>query len=342
MNDIFISYSRNDKNRIEKFINTLESYGFKIWWDRKILPGEDFEKEIKKALNEAKCVVVIWSKISVTKNFVKNEANLANKYSKLIPIIIDKELDPSEDIPLGLNHLQVSNLSSWNGKKDAQEFQKLLESLVIKTGHRLQFEDVNDFMTTVKSVFEPLDEVAITQIFAIIEITTDPYYHHNSFNFIKEELEKYNLLINEYNEFVNESIENFYELKQTATDTSMMSLIMLYKARIKLEFECRLLAAKGAVVQRIEQSEAYWASIYEKKLKSEKHFNSPPNISPGLFGIKEKSSIELMTKSFEKMNIATQFTKMINEIVSEVRDIVGNLGNNIDNRLIHRGLFYPR
>ena len=65
MSDIFISYKREEQATARKLANALESEGWTVWWDPKLRAGEHFDDVIEKALNEAKCVIVTWSKRSV-------------------------------------------------------------------------------------------------------------------------------------------------------------------------------------------------------------------------------------------------------------------------------------
>ena len=64
MSDIFISYKREEQAIVRKLANALESEGWTVWWDPKLRAGEHFDDVIEKALNEAKCVIVMWSKRS--------------------------------------------------------------------------------------------------------------------------------------------------------------------------------------------------------------------------------------------------------------------------------------
>ena len=52
---------------------------------RKLRAGERFNDVIENALNEAKCVIVLWSKRSVQSLYVKDEATHALNRKKLVP-----------------------------------------------------------------------------------------------------------------------------------------------------------------------------------------------------------------------------------------------------------------
>jgi hypothetical protein len=65
MSDIFISYARPDRPRAELLARHLEAQGWTVWWDWKIPAGKTFRQVIQTALDEARCVVVLWSAQSI-------------------------------------------------------------------------------------------------------------------------------------------------------------------------------------------------------------------------------------------------------------------------------------
>ncbi len=58
MSDIFISYAREDRKKIEAIAKRFENQGWSVWWDRKIPPGKTFSQVIEEELADARCVVV--------------------------------------------------------------------------------------------------------------------------------------------------------------------------------------------------------------------------------------------------------------------------------------------
>jgi len=92
--DIFISYARADRDKIEKLAAALTSEGYSVWWDRHIEGGASFAKEIEKELTGSKAVIVAWSKTSLESDWVKDEAVTARDQGKLIPISVDGSLAP--------------------------------------------------------------------------------------------------------------------------------------------------------------------------------------------------------------------------------------------------------
>ena len=90
MSDIFISYKREEQPTARKLADALEGEGWSVWWDPKLRAGEHFDDVIEKALNEAKCVIVMWSERSVQSRYVRDEATYALEKDKIVPVAIEK------------------------------------------------------------------------------------------------------------------------------------------------------------------------------------------------------------------------------------------------------------
>ena len=75
MSDIFISYKREEQATARKLANALESEGWTVWWDPKLRAGDHFDDVIEKALNEAKCVIVMWSQLVGELRIYKSRSN---------------------------------------------------------------------------------------------------------------------------------------------------------------------------------------------------------------------------------------------------------------------------
>ncbi|MGH7797633.1 MAG: toll/interleukin-1 receptor domain-containing protein [Candidatus Binatia bacterium] len=108
MADVFISYANEDRARARQLANALAERGWSVWWDRKIIAGQTFDQEIERALDAAKSVVVLWSKNSVSSEWVKNEASHAAERGVLVPAVID-EIRP----PLEFRRKQTADLVGW-------------------------------------------------------------------------------------------------------------------------------------------------------------------------------------------------------------------------------------
>ena len=94
MIDVFVSYSSQDRERVGEIVRAIEAAGLSVWWDREIGAGTAFDREIEKALDEARCVVVVWSSHSVESDWVRTEANEGLTKGTLVPVAIEKVRPP--------------------------------------------------------------------------------------------------------------------------------------------------------------------------------------------------------------------------------------------------------
>jgi hypothetical protein len=103
---------------------SLRDRGVSVWWDREILAGERFDQAIDDALENAKCVLVLWSRRSVRSDWVQDEATRGRSRGVLIPVRIDDAA-----APLGFSRLQTADLAGWQGEADHPELQRLVKSI---------------------------------------------------------------------------------------------------------------------------------------------------------------------------------------------------------------------
>ena len=79
MHDIFISYASEDRPRVKPLVDALQQKGWSVWWDRTIRAGRTFDRVIEAALDDARCVIVLWSQTSVESDWVRTEAEEAKR-----------------------------------------------------------------------------------------------------------------------------------------------------------------------------------------------------------------------------------------------------------------------
>jgi hypothetical protein len=120
--DVFISYASEDRERAEELARALEATGFCVWWDRKILTGQTYDEVIERQLETARSVVVLWSKRSISSEWVKNEAAAAAQRGVLLPALIDRVR-----LPLEFSRKQTADLVDWNGDPSHPGFQALCD-----------------------------------------------------------------------------------------------------------------------------------------------------------------------------------------------------------------------
>jgi len=84
--DIFISYSKIDRQLVEQLAHELLAKGFTVWWDTALVSGESFREVIVRQLKEARAVIVVWTPSSVTSEWVISEADRGRYRGILIPV----------------------------------------------------------------------------------------------------------------------------------------------------------------------------------------------------------------------------------------------------------------
>lgn len=124
MSDIFLSYSSKDRPWVERFAQTLETYGWSVWWDRAISTGGSFNAEIRRELSAAKCAIVVWSEQSVESEWVQAEASEAKKQDKYLPIKINLC-----ELPLGFTQRTYQSLADWDPGVEHAGFAQLLKDV---------------------------------------------------------------------------------------------------------------------------------------------------------------------------------------------------------------------
>jgi hypothetical protein len=139
MNDVFVSYSRKDRDTVKKLVEVMKSQGWSVWWDPTIRPGEYYEDVIEHALTDAKCVVVVWSKNFVASKWVRAEAAEAANRGVLVPVVID-----DAKIPFRFKQIQEAHLSDWKFTPDHPGLVSLLESIAEKF---IKAQDAQDNQT---------------------------------------------------------------------------------------------------------------------------------------------------------------------------------------------------
>ena len=129
MSDIFISYAREDQPRAEMLAQFLGGRGWSIFWDRTIPIGKTWRETIGSELDDARCVIVLWSKISIKSGWVQDEADEAKRRGVLVPILIEN-VQP----PMGFRSIQAAHLENWDGTQSTQALGRLVADIAALIG----------------------------------------------------------------------------------------------------------------------------------------------------------------------------------------------------------------
>lgn len=132
---VFVSHASEDKERfVIPFATALRARGVDAWVDKwEMLPGDSLvDKIFEEGLDQALAVIIVLSKVSVTKPWVREELNAAvvkriETGSKLIPIVLDRC-----DVPGALKS------TVWEGVSDTGDFAECLDRVTDSIFNRIR------------------------------------------------------------------------------------------------------------------------------------------------------------------------------------------------------------
>ena len=129
MEDIFISYKREEQEKARQLAAALEKQGWSVWWDPKLRGGERFDDVIQQALTDARCVIALLSPQALQSTYVMNETRYALRRNKLIPVVIE-----SVDLPFDLEGVHTPSLINWEGDESSGDYNNLLGDITAILG----------------------------------------------------------------------------------------------------------------------------------------------------------------------------------------------------------------
>ncbi|HVH49713.1 MAG TPA: TIR domain-containing protein [Sphingomicrobium sp.] len=122
MSDIFVSYKKEDRATVERFVTALRAAGKEVWWDDALTPNEAWDAMIEKQIAAARVVIVLWSTRSIHSDWVRSEAHYAQDHHKIVPVMIEKC-----SIPLAFMLRQAVDLTDGKFGPGNPNWTKLLE-----------------------------------------------------------------------------------------------------------------------------------------------------------------------------------------------------------------------
>jgi len=123
MADIFLSYTHSDQQIADRLAPRLTESGWSTWWDRQLLSGDNYRSEIQRQLDDARCVLVLWSKAAVTSRWVNDEAEEGVKNGRLVQILLE-----GPEPPLGFRSVQYVEMSDGRDL-DEDVFQRVAAAI---------------------------------------------------------------------------------------------------------------------------------------------------------------------------------------------------------------------
>jgi hypothetical protein len=147
---IFISYAKPDREKALELFEQLSHQNYRVWIDcKRLLPGQNWDFEITKALEKSAVVIVLISQNSVSRRgYVQKEIKIAvakrqeklNDDIYIIPIIIGDEVS----VPDELRYVQ------YISESDPVFFENLTRAINIQIdrlmGSRLEAQTLKRFI----------------------------------------------------------------------------------------------------------------------------------------------------------------------------------------------------
>jgi TIR domain len=124
MSDIFVSYTKADREIAKLVVDRLRAEGWTVFWDQDIRAGQKWLEVVGKEVKDAGCMVVLWSENSKSGDWVKEEVIHARDRRVLVQALLD-----SSELPFGFATLQASNLQSLASDKDSPGIQHLIRGI---------------------------------------------------------------------------------------------------------------------------------------------------------------------------------------------------------------------
>ncbi|WP_179041366.1 TIR domain-containing protein [Sphingobium lactosutens] len=135
---LFLSYSRDDRDRVMPIISALERRGLTVWWDGLLAGGQRFAHTTESALESADIILVVWTARSIQSHWVRDEATRGRDRGRMVSVTLDG-VEP----PLGFRQVQYIDLAQWTKRADSSLFRELLravEAVAAAPGNALSIE----------------------------------------------------------------------------------------------------------------------------------------------------------------------------------------------------------
>ncbi len=89
MADIFLSYASEDRSAAARLVAELEPRGYSVWWDRQLIVGGSFDRQIEAEIDQSRCVLVLWSERSLDSDWVRAEAGEGLERGRLVQVLLE-------------------------------------------------------------------------------------------------------------------------------------------------------------------------------------------------------------------------------------------------------------
>lgn len=122
---LFISYARNDSEIVLPLIEGLQVRGFRVWYDKQISDGEQWQRVIAENIKKSRCVIAFISRASLNSPNCRKEinyaVNLSERYGDThaapIPVYLD-DTEMDAEMEMVLMPLQSRYYDRYSGPEE--------------------------------------------------------------------------------------------------------------------------------------------------------------------------------------------------------------------------------
>ena len=160
---VFISYKREEVEIARRLKEALESSGYTVWWDKKLQCGQQWHEKIDLALEQASCIVVLWSSLSINSPWVRHEASQAIARKIYTPARIDGVALVSP-----YDRVQYADLFNWSTDSVPVGFDSLLSQVrrLLPKPHQQAWRFLRRNTWTIASLV-----FAVAAVYSLYELT---------------------------------------------------------------------------------------------------------------------------------------------------------------------------
>jgi hypothetical protein len=109
---LFLSYKHEDLPRIETILGELTRAGHRIWYDRGIPGGAEWDALIEEKIERCRLVLLFVSRQSIASRYVRREVKFADALNKSIISVRLEPVEPGHGMKMLLNQYQVIDASA--------------------------------------------------------------------------------------------------------------------------------------------------------------------------------------------------------------------------------------
>lgn len=173
---VFLSYSHDDRKKVEIICEELIKLGFNCWIDDEIKPMQDFNDVIAEAIEECAVFLALFSKSYVNKDFCQKEHSCALDNNKArVVVCLDDVSRHTPSLKKGL-FSYYAGLSMLGYGKGVGESKEELREFAREIAKSSGFEQLKRFTDTGDEKYRP-STTALEELVARISLYTEKQYY---------------------------------------------------------------------------------------------------------------------------------------------------------------------